>query len=485
MSTAAENSPKNCEPVLTDDQMHVCARLLTLARVRASTDEAALPVGVLHHWSVPLLVGPAGVGKTYVCEEVARQWDGKPCRRWEVGAWVLLTNRSSNTTLDQIHGFIAGHTAGCVIYLAGVDALATTIDHSTGYYQAVVSEIVQLLDQASTRPAPRFSGRDGNVIHINALLVVGGCFATMWGDAAVGGPSGGEAWRRADREPLADPAAVGRWLLQHSALPADILRRLSSEPMVLNPIDRPQADRLALRLHNGLPPSLDGLSTDDFSAALQSSNGWRAVAEVIERAWVDGHDHSFTQRSDTVIPVQGDLSPEPATAKLTTLIPARLGERLGIPSSRSRLVAHARRLGLRTTWDIEKLVVARGFRLPGEDVTGTTITESVERIIFTDTELTALLLSPCLEMNARVICRGALLLATQLTVVNAETIVYEVRRARGETVVRHVAWLGCEVYPQDRRWRDLLRMLPSVRVIPAFAPGIMPDEAIRHALTRP
>ena len=88
-------------------------------------------------------------------------------------------------------------------------------------------------------------------------------------------------------------------------------------------------------------------------------------------------------------------------------------------------------------------------------------------------------------MNARVICRGALLLASQLVVVPPESLVYEVRRARGETVVRHVAWLGCEVYPQDRRWRDLLRMLPSVRVIPAFPPGIMPDDAIRRALTLP
>ena len=134
---------------------------------------------------------------------------------------------------------------------------------------------------------------------------------------------------------------------------------------------------------------------------------------------------------------------------------------------------------------MERLFIARGFLLPGENTSGTVFTESVTSVVFSDTELTALLLSPCLPMNARVICRGALLLAAQLVVVTPETIVYEVRRARGETVVRHVAWLGCEVYPQDRRWRDLLRMLPSVRVIPAFEPGIMPDEAIRHALTAP
>ncbi len=474
----------NQEPVLTDDQHRACERLFALARVRSTTTEAELPIGVLRHWSVSLLVGPTGVGKTHVCQEVARRWDGKQCRRWEVGAWVLLTNRSSNTTLDQIHAFIAAHTAGCVVYLAGVDALATTIDHSTGYYQAVVSEIAQLLDQASARPAPRFSGRDGNVIYANVLLVVGGCFAPLWGDAAVGGPSGKEAWRLADREPLIDPAAVGKWLLEHSTLPADILRRLSSEPMVLHPIDRPQADRLALRLHDDLPPSLDGLSTADFSAALQSSYGWRAVAEMIERAWVDGHEHLFALgTSGTALPPPQPLPEWHLQAKPpANLRPIRLGERLRIAWSLSRLERKTRRLGLRTPWDFEWLAVARGYLFPGESL-GTAVGVPVSRKEFSDLELTAALLSPSLEWNEQAVCRGALTLAAQLAFVDPKRIVHEALRARGEAVVRHIAWLGREIDPESPRWRDLLLLLPAASETPAFAPGIMPDEAIRRVLS--
>ena len=439
----------------------------------------------LHPEPLSTLSGQSQSGKAYVCEEVARRWGQKPCRRWEVGSWITNSNRISQTTLEQIRAFVSGNPTGCVVYLAGMDLLGVKAEHNASYAVAIAGEITQFLDDASARPA-RFTGYYGNAIQANVLVVVGGCFAAMWGDTAIDGPSGGEAWRLADGDPLAGPHAVTKWLLEHSRLPADILRRLSPEPLILHRIDREQAQRLAVRLCDNLPPSLDGLRVEEFRDALQSPHGWRAVAALIERAWVDGHDTLLVPQTEATVPPTLAPSSEPAKPDSDTPSPSvRLGERLGIPSSRSRLVAHARRLGLRDTWDMEKLFIARGFRLPGENVSGTLFTESVTSVVFTDTELAALLLSPCLEMNARVICRGAFLLAAQLAVVSPESIVYEVRRARGEMVVRHVTWLGSQIYPQDRRWRDLLRMLPSVRVIPAFAPGIMPDEAIRQAIVRP
>ena len=482
-------APSSCspdtthEPVLTTDQQRACERLCALARVRSTTTEAELPIGVLNRWSVPLLLGPAASGKAFVCEEVARRWGRKPCRRWEVGSWITNTNRSRDTTPEQIQAFIEANPAGCVVYLAGMDALAVKADHNASYSVAIAAQITQLLDRASTRPV-HFPGREGKAIPANVLVVVGGCFAALWGDAAIDGPSGREAWRLADRDGLAGADAVAKWLLEHSRLPADILRRLAPDPLILHRIEREQADQLALRLRDGLPPSLDGLGADEFSAALQSPHGWRAVAALVERAWVEGHEHLLPPPTNAAIMARLVPPTEPPVAKpVAALLPTRLGERLGIPSTRSRLVARARRLGLRTAWDMEKLAIARGYCLPGEDVAGTTITESVERIIFTDTELTAVLLSPCLEMNARVICRGAWMLAAQLAHVGSIAIADEARRARGETVVRHMAWLGSEIYPQHRRWRDLLLMLPSVRVRPAFAPGIMPDEAIRRVLS--
>lgn len=470
---------------MTDDQARACARLLALARVRAGTVEAALPVRVLRHWSVPLLIGPAGSGKAFVCEEVARRWNGKPCRRWEVGSWRVGSSRGGHTTPEQIRTFIADHPAGCVVYLSGVDALAVEAAHNASYFWLVESEITQLLDHASARPA-YFSRRDGTTVRANALVVVGGCFGTLWGDATIGGPGGGEAWRLADAEALVGSAAVAKWLLEDSRLPTGILRRLSPEPLVLRPIDREQADQIAVRLRDGLPPSLDGLDVDEFSHALQSPCGWRAVAAVVERGWVAAHEpppglevdappqpgQSLPPESFEVVP-PADLRPEP------------LGMRLGIPYPRTRLIAKAQRLGLYTVSDLEWLAYARGYRFPGEDQEDTTAKEKVGREEFSDLELTLALLSPYLPWDERAICRGAVLLVAQLAVVAPEAIAHEARRARAELIVRHVAWLAVELRVLTHSWYGLLRLLPNGRRVVKLKPGVMPDAAIRGMLRAP
>ena len=136
-----------------------------------------------------------------------------------------------------------------------------------------------------------------------------------------------------------------------------------------------------------------------------------------------------------------------------------MGERLRIAWSLSRLERKTRRLGLRTPWDFEWLAVARGYLFPGESL-GTAVGVPVSRKEFSDLELTAALLSPSLEWNEQAVCRGALTLAAQLAFVDPKRIVHEALRARGEAVVRHIAWLGREIDPESPRWRDLL-LLPS------------------------
>ena len=484
------------EPVLAADQEDACERLLALARVRASTTEDALPVGVLSNWTVPLLIGPTGTGKAFICREVARRWGDRSCRRWDVSGWTLSSSRSSQNTPEQLQAYVAGNPAGCVVYLAGIDALVASHDYYASHNLAVADEIAQFLTRATARPAS-FLGRDGSVVSAKVLVVVGGCFAALWGDSTVGGPNRREAWRYADPEPLADDHAVARWLREESSLPASILRLLAPEPLVLRRLNRVDADRLSVRLRDRLPRCLDGLGADEFSKALLSISGWRAVAALIERAWVAGHEpltsanaNDSQLASPYVRELASDLaqatSPELKSAQaepLTSLLPARLGTRLGIPSNRSRLIAKARRLGLRTTGDVEWLALARGYLLPGEDSGKAAAWERANRSEFSDVELVAALLSPCLEWSEQAICRGAVMLAALLVVVAPESIVYEARRARGELVLRHVAWIGATLHPQHRRWRDLLLVLPTIRVTPAFASGLMPDEAIRRVLS--
>ena len=491
--------------ILTDDQQNACERLLALARVRASTTEANLPLSVLIRWSVPVLIGPAGVGKAFVCAEVARRLGNQPFRRWDLGSWSPAFSLISSTMPAQIRAFIASHPAGCVVYLAGLDALAQT-GYSVSYYRAMASEIEQLLDGISMRLA-RSTRSDGKVIPANVLLVVGGCFAPLWREATIDGPSGAEWWKLADRVPLADPVAVANWLWEYSGLPAGILQRLAYEPTLLRPLGPAEAGRLAARLCERLLPSLDGLGTDEFCAALQSPHGWGAVAALIERAWIEGHEDLPLPEASAAAPAKQNPPPAPlnvgggatdgggrvpagqnpppvppGTKLVAGQPPTRLGERLGIPSNRSLLLGKARRLGLRTVLDFMRLAEARGYSL-SRDTYRTAVPERGPLDAFSDTELTAALLSPCLEYNESGICQGALMLDAQLaTTIDQAFIVYQARRARGETVMRHVARIWYELYSPSGRGRDLLALLPSFSDRPAFPPGVMPDDAIREVL---
>ncbi len=482
MTLGSRDHKSDQTSILTDDQRRICERLLSLALVRADTTEATLPVGVLRRWGVPLLIGSAGSGKAFVCEEVARRWGGKPCRRWEVGSWILGSHRGGHATAEQIRAFIADHPAGCVVYLAGVDALAVDPAHNASYFWVVQNEITQLLDHATARPA-YFPKRDGTSIQANVLVVVGGCFGSLWGDMTVGGPGAGEEWRLADAEPLASTAAVAKWLRQDSRLPTAILRRLSPEPLVLRPLNREQADKLAVRLCDGLPPALDGLDAAEFSDALQGPGGWRAVAAVIERAWVAAHEPMPGQEASApASPTQGLPLYPPEVVPPTSPWPESLGMCLGIRFPRTRLLAKAQGLGLYTAMDLEWLAYARGYRLPGERPADTTAKEKVGRAVFTDLELALALLSPYLPWNERAICRGAAVLGVQLAAIEPEIVADAARRARAELIVRHVGWLAVESQVQTERWRALLHFLPTWRRVTRFKPGVMPDAALRGVL---
>ncbi len=251
--------------------------------------------------------------------------------------------------------------------------------------------------------------------------------------------------------------------------------------MILRPIDDEQAARLAVRLRDNLPPMLDGLGVDEFGEALRSPSGWRAVAALIERAWVDGHADPSVPDMDQRVPKLQETLPEPPKAKASKVQqPVRLGERLGLPSNRSRLMAKARRLGLCRATDFERLAMARGYFLPSEDTTATVRAKEIARNEFTDSELAAALISPCLEYSESAICRGAQMLGVLLVALNPAVFVYEVRRGRGEAVLRHVARIGRELDPHSRLWRELLMMLPSTLMMSNLPSGIVPDAAIRH-----
>ena len=479
------------EPVLTGDQQNACERLLAIARVRSRTTEAALPVSVLGRWSVPLLVGPAGSGKEFVCQEVARRLGNKPCRRWEIASWIIVSNRSSGTTLEQIEKFIDDHPQGCVIYLAGIDTLGTTSERNLGYHQARLAEVEQFLDWTASRPM-HFIRRDGSALRPNVLVIVGGRFSALWGDNELGGPTGVDAWKNADHEPLAGTRAVSAWLAERSEVPTGILRRVASEPLILRRLDEAEAARLAEIVCRSLPPTLDGIESDELTAALRGPGGWRAVGNVIEQALVSGYE-GLSIADDPIAASAPASPPSQAAASAQTITrrkpakkskPVRLADHLSFGSHRSTLLPQARRLGLTSITHLEALAVARGYLLPeGDDAGPQIFSADAWKAEMRDVELAVALLSPGLEYCERAICRGALMLLRISRITESFWIVREAGRERSWQVIRHVALLGLQAHPQEAHWRNLLAVLPRESTYcPALPEGAMPDEAILKVL---
>ena len=226
--------------ILSGDERNAIDQLLTTATTRAEATEAVLPSRLLRRWSVPVLVGPAGAGKAFVCEEFAcrRGWT---YRRWQVGSWLIQANRAGNTTFEQIIRFVEDNRGGCVIYLAGLDTLASSIrggDHNASYMNAVVGELEHLLDLLTARFLPPItSSKTGESFVPELMIILGGRFPGLWGEVEVGTPGGADGWKIADDEPLSGPPAVAAWLSEHSGLPTGLVRRLSSEPLLLPRID--------------------------------------------------------------------------------------------------------------------------------------------------------------------------------------------------------------------------------------------------------
>lgn len=504
---------------LLADQEAACARLTVLARTREATTTKVLPIHLLPRWSVPFLVGPSGSGKEIVCRETARRLGDWPYRRWEVGSWTLLSNRASGTTLDQIEQFIEANPRGCLVYLAGIEALRVSVERSSGWHLACVSEVEQFLDWTASRPT-RFLRRDGGWMeHPRVLVAVGGRFAGLWGEREPGGPEGAEAWKHADREHLADAPAVAAWLSEHSGLPSGIHRRLTPRPDVLRPITAQEAAHTAQRLHRCLPSLLDGIEAGELAAALQGPEGWRAVTHVIEEAIMSGHEDlpGIGRSSNGVIPNRSNLSlasstslpsqpshpdaSSPATSVHPSPLPLsasrpppkpnkprrppRLADWLGLPGYRSTLLPAARRLGLASVAHLEALATARGYTLPGsEECAANLFPSSAWQAEFCDLQLAVALLSPGLQYDERAICRGVLVLSRLLRVTEPLRISREAGRERSYRVIRHVAALGHECQPQNALWHRLLSVLPPVSPYhPNLPANVMPDPAIREVFS--
>jgi len=159
--------------------------------------------------------------------------------------------------------------------------------------------------------------------------------------------------------------------------------------------------------------------------------------------------------------------------------PPTLAQRLGTTTHISPLLMKARRLGLRTPEDLERLAVRRGLRYygePGEEnllredpVTyGSKPRDAVE-CAFSNEELAIGLLSLSQPFSQQRLRMGAAMLAA--AGVSLERLTALAHQERCESVLHHIAICGQKVEPENDFWQRLLRQLPKVKI---FAPDVLP-----------
>jgi hypothetical protein len=155
-----------------------------------------------------------------------------------------------------------------------------------------------------------------------------------------------------------------------------------------------------------------------------------------------------------------------------------LAERLGTMAHLSALLMEARRLGVTTPEDLQRLAVSRGLRYydcHGDSQKGRESSSSMPKSGipggFSNEELAIALLSPSATYSQQRLRMGAAMLAAEGN--RPESLASLAIQERCEAVVRHVASCGREVEPENPFWQRLLALLPDGK-------SKVPPDALPH-----
>lgn len=474
------SAPSQYVGSLTADQQTSMHRLLGLLRARATLTEAGLSGQTMACWSAPLLLGSAGSGKMRVCEEVARRWSNRPCRRWELATWMLRGGYGTSQTAEDLNAYIKANPDGCVVYLSGVERLVLGRTHCVHYTHAVIAEVCHFLDRALERGSN--SVRRRSTASAAPLVVLGGDYPALRRHRQVADDDAMNDWKDTADELPSEPSALAAWLREKSGLPVELLSRVGGSPLLLQPPSEKEAARLAAEFHQHLPPSYDGIEVDELSAELRGPRGWHAVMEKVEWAFADdGVDTPLSAGAPPVnyqrIKAELYSSKIPKKAKLS--LAAYRSRR---PAHGSELFERAKQLGLDSLPEMDAVARVRGYTVPGEKM-NTLSRRMVSAEEYSDSDVMFSLLSFDFEDHARALCRGAVMLHVLLTSMTAKMIAASAREMQAESVVRHIAMLGLCLSPEDLQWRKLLTQIQVISPSsPGFCFGAMPDDEIIDAL---
>lgn len=263
--------PPRTPTLLAPSQQAAFERLRDLAKTYFSTFWHDLPIKPR---LTPLIVGPSGVGKTFLVRHLS-----KACSagflRMSYGEWQPIAARSSPSThaFDRIHNLLTQH-GRVVIFIDELEKMRS--DHE--WSNCVMQELFLLLDRNPSITSGRSSWDPQALLtlHRNTFIVGAGTWQDVWTSSRRAG--------FADEPPEEEAVEIGRRIEASAKVPEELLKRFDGQFVVIPHYSADDFACVLTRHNDHVAPQLRIEITDALIDQLVAGRrNMRAVQELIGR----------------------------------------------------------------------------------------------------------------------------------------------------------------------------------------------------------
>ncbi len=220
----------------------------------------------------PLLIGPSGVGKTHLVRLLARRLGGLPVLTFTVGNWIVAGAKSENT--HQVIARTLDEHERAIVFLDELDALAggggkEKIDQNSDWSGSRLAGIMALLDRTLGHGGIRgeWNEHHSRRLREGVFVIAAGTWQPLWRQLEVrqvGFAGGGDSSR----------ANITELIKRAHLLPEELLNRLASPWLVLEPMNEDDHRRVAHQLKIG-----PGIFNPAHAAA--TGRNFRAIEDAL------------------------------------------------------------------------------------------------------------------------------------------------------------------------------------------------------------
>jgi len=283
---------KKTTVLLTRSQEAALTQLLALARLNFSNPS----YGPVKLRTIPLILGPSGVGKTHLVRELAERLKLRVLKL-SYGEWIIEAARHEPSTFRRIRQEL-DRGQSILLHIDELDKFVFTTDP---WSRALFGEVFGLLDRAPGATShhavevgkgrlPGWTDEQVQQLASNVFIVTSGTWMSLF-EARVRRPIG--FWQGQESKGGIDLAALRSAVRNQGIIPAELLNRLNEDWLVLEPYS--ENDFRALAKSMELSPDLF-----DPEEAVASGLNFRFLENRLTRSAVAAMQERETLAAETL-----------------------------------------------------------------------------------------------------------------------------------------------------------------------------------------